>query len=89
VAGTKLSICELSESNFAGKGNACAWRIVHFLVFHTVEYKLQLENVFAQYLIFSSLIFLFRSSVRNVRLLNSVITVQFLGLWKVWYLSAN
>jgi hypothetical protein len=43
----KLRFSELSVSNFAVKGDAYAWRMLHILTFHTVEYELQLENVFA------------------------------------------
>ena len=49
VTGSKLSFSELSRCIAAVKWESCAWRMLHMLAFHTVEYECRLENVFAIY----------------------------------------
>jgi hypothetical protein len=52
VTDKKLNFSGFPHCNVAVKGDACAWKMLHVLAFHTVEYEHQMENVFVIYIRF-------------------------------------
>jgi len=60
----KLSFFELSHCNIV-KGDACAWRMLHVLEYHTVDYEHRLANEFAIYFRFGSEVFLVKSTIKK------------------------